>query len=104
MIRHIVALRFRSDVTDQTKAEIADSLNNLRSTLPGIEDFFCSKNVSPERELVREHNDIFWFDFVDSASRDLYLAADEHRVIGDRIVGLLEGGTDGVFVIDVELP
>lgn len=103
MIRHIVALRFRNDVTPADKASIYDALRGLSGHIEGILDFRTFVNVSVELPLVRGFNDVFWFDFRDEAVRDAYLADAEHQKIGARIVANLEGGADGVFVFDLEL-
>jgi hypothetical protein len=103
MIRHIVAMRFRNDVTAADKASIYDALRGLSGHIEGILDFRTFVNVSVELPLVRGFNDVFWFDFRDEAVRDAYLADAEHRKIGARIVANLEGGADGVFVFDLEL-
>ncbi|MYA88223.1 MAG: Dabb family protein, partial [Boseongicola sp. SB0662_bin_57] len=45
----------------------------------------------------------FWFDFRDASVRDAYLADEMHQRIGARLVAELEGGADGVFVLDFEM-
>lgn len=103
MIRHSVFLRFRQDVSSQTKEGLYAGLSGLSDHVDGILDFQTRKNVSPETELVREFGDMFWFDFKDTASRDAYLIHEKHQAIGARIVAEIEGGADGVFVCDVEI-
>lgn len=103
MIRHIVALRFRKNVSQEVKNGLYADLDALKMHLPGIEDFRTFSNVSPELPLVRDFNDVFWFDFRDSSARDAYLDDTQHKLVGARIVAELEGGIDGVFVMDVQL-
>lgn len=103
MIRHLVHLRFRSDVTPAQKQELYDQLANLSNHIDGIADFQHRVNVSVETPLVRGFNDMFWFDFENVAVRDAYLVDEVHQSIGGRIVAAVEGGPDGVFVCDVEL-
>ncbi len=101
MIRHIVLLRFRSDVTAEQRHQLFQGLAGLRRGLPGILDFHAGPNISVEGPLTRGFNDGFWFDFSDEAARDAYLADPEHQAIGTRIVAALEGGADGIVVFDI---
>ncbi|WP_120633603.1 Dabb family protein [Ruegeria sp. EL01] len=103
MIRHLVHLRFNSDVSDSDKQALYTDLAALSGHIDGILDFQHRKNVSIETPLVRDFNDMFWFDFRDVAVRDTYLVDPTHQEIGGRIVARLEGGAEGVFVCDVEL-
>lgn len=101
MIRHLVHLRFRSDVTSAEKEALYADLAALSSHIDGIVDFQHRQNVSVETPLVRGFIDMFWFDFRDEKVRDTYLEDPVHQAIGGRIVSKLEGGADGVFVCDV---
>ena len=103
MIRHMVALRFRTGVTEATKAELYDALAGLADHIDGILDFHSFANVSVELPLVRGFNDGFWFDFRDVAVRDIYLADPVHQQVGGRIVAETEGGLEGVFVLDMAI-
>lgn len=103
MIRHIVALRFPSTTSQATKDALYADLAGLRAQIDGIEDFRSFQNVSVELPLVRGFNDVFWFDFRDSAVRDAYLVHPAHQAVGARIVAETEAGLDGVFVCDVTL-
>ena len=103
MIRHLVALRFRPGTSDATKEALYRDLAALDSRIDGILDFQSRRNVSVEDPLVRDFRDLFWFDFRDAAVRDAYLADEVHQAIGARIVAELEGGADGVFVIDFDV-
>ena len=103
MIRHMVLVRFRSDVTDDQKAALFDGLNALRNHLPGVLDFRSGRNVSPETHLVRGFNHVFWFDFEDARSRDIYLDDPDHKTAGAQLVAHTEGGRDGLMVADFEV-
>lgn len=103
MIRHLVALRFRPGTSDATKAALYRDLAALDARIDGILDFQSRQNVSVEDPLVRDFRDLFWFDFRDATVRDAYLADEVHQAIGARIVAELEGGADGVFVIDFDV-
>ena len=103
MIRHIVALRFRADVTAAKKAELYAALKGLSGHIDGILDFRSFANISVELPVVRGFNDVFWFDFRDVGVRDAYLIDAAHQAIGARLVAETEGGVEGVFVCDVEI-
>lgn len=102
-LRHLVALRFKPSVGETEKQALFDALRGLLGHLDGALDFQVRRNVSVEHELVRGFQDLFWFDFRDSSARDAYLIDAEHRSVGARLVEHLEGGVDGVFVIDFAL-
>jgi hypothetical protein len=101
MIRHIVALRFRADTPQATKERLYADLAALAGHIEGILDFQARPNVSVELPLVRGFNDVFWFDFRDLGVRDAYLVDPVHQAVGQRIVAELDGGAEGVFVLDV---
>ncbi|MBE1282732.1 MAG: Dabb family protein [Rhodobacteraceae bacterium] len=103
MIRHLVHLRFRKDVSESEKQALYDDLSGLSGHIDGIVDFQSRKNVSVETPVVRDFLDMFWFDFRDVSVRDRYLEDETHQEIGGRIVERLDGGIDGVFVCDIEL-
>lgn len=101
MIRHIVALRFKTGTPPATKDRLYAELAGLSGHIEGILDFQARPNISIELPLVRGYSDVFWFDFRDVAVRDAYLVDPVHQAVGGRIVAELEGGADGVFVFDV---
>lgn len=103
MIRHLVHLRFRDDVSAATKSALYDRLAALSRHIDGILDFQARANVSVETPLVRGFLDMFWLDFRDHAVRDAYLGDPTHKAIGADIVAQLVGGAEGVFVCDIEM-
>ncbi|WP_420013105.1 Dabb family protein [Tateyamaria sp.] len=103
MLRHLVALRFNADTPQSTKNDLMNDLKGLSGHIDGILDFQVRPNVSVEDALVRDFRHLFWFDFRDVAVRDAYLIDPVHQAIGARIVAELDGGADGVFVLDFEV-
>lgn len=103
MVRHLVFLNFRNDVTRADRDAIMRDLASLQGEIDGIEDFRARQNISPETPFIHGLTEMFWFDFRDEAARDAYLANETHKAIGGRIMAGLEGGADGIFVCDVEL-
>lgn len=103
MIRHLVHLRFRGETSEAVKNGLYERLAALSNHIDGIKDFQVRRNISVEQHLVRGFDDMFWFDFVDEATRDRYLHDEVHMAIGADIVACLEGGPDGVFVCDIDV-
>ena len=103
MIRHSVHLRFAKTITGADKRALYDQLASLSGHIDGVLDFQHRTNVSPESAVVHGFEDMFWFDFSDETVRNAYLEDKVHKAIGAEIVDMVEGGTDGVFVCDVEL-
>ena len=103
MIRHIVALKFMNDVSTEKKSALYRELAALSEYINGILDFRTFANVSPETPVVRGFHDVFWFDFSDARVRDAYLEHPAHKAVGAKLVAAVQGGLDGIFVIDVEL-
>ncbi|TIP45015.1 MAG: Dabb family protein, partial [Mesorhizobium sp.] len=70
--------------------------------IDGMSQVHFSANVSPE-PFGRGFTHGFTIDFRDAAVRDAYLAHEAHQRAGTRLVAALEGGTDGLMVIDLEV-
>ena len=103
MIRHIVLLKFRPDVSRETRINMFAELAGLQD-LDGVIGFHAGRNVAVETHLVRGNHDGFWFDFESAKARDAYLINERHAKVGAQIVDLTEGGIDGVTVFDIEIP
>ena len=101
MIRHIVLVRFRPEITGAEKSAIYAELESLRELVPGFLGASYGPNVSPEG-LGRGFVDGFAMDFTDAAARDAYLVHPAHKAAGARLVAALEGGIEGLVVFDME--
>ena len=101
MIRHVVLVRFRGDVGPAEVDAIFGQLAALRAILPGLSSFSAGPNLSPEG-LGRGYSHVFTCDFADSAARDDYLEHPAHKAAGARLVAAVDGGTDGLIVIDYD--
>lgn len=102
MIRHCVFFRFRSDVAETTIAELMAGFAALKGKVPGIVAVWPGTNVSPEG-LDRGFRDGFVMDLEDEAARDAYLVDPRHVAAASPVVALLEGGMDGVMVVDLKI-
>ncbi|RVD16842.1 Dabb family protein [Mesorhizobium sp. M4B.F.Ca.ET.017.02.2.1] len=102
MIRHCVFVKFRSDVSPAERAAIHADLEALRWAIEGMDKVHFSANVSPE-PFARGFSHGFTIDFRDAAARDAYLVHEAHQGAGARLVAALEGGTDGLMVVDLDI-
>lgn len=100
MIRHIVLLRFRPDVSEEVRARLMHDLSALRGRMPGIRRFTPYRNASTEERVMHGFLDGFVIDFDDVAARDAYVPHPLHRAVGERLVAACEGGPDGIVVFD----
>ncbi|MFK8025805.1 MAG: Dabb family protein [Ilumatobacter sp.] len=103
MVRHCVFIRFRADVSDAEINGLLDAIVDLRCHLAGILDVHVAPNSSPEVGMDRGYAHGFIVDFETAADRDRYLADDRHRAVGAELVRAAAGGTDGIFVYDLEI-
>lgn len=99
MIRHIVLIRFRSDVEPAQIEAAFDQVVALREKIDGIVAITAGKNVSPE-SLEKGFMHGFVVDFTDAAARDAYLPHPDHVIVGGKLVELAENGLDGILVFD----
>ena len=103
MIRHSVFIRYRKGVSPAAKAEINAEISALKARLPGLLAVHVGDNVSPETGMDKRFSEGFVVDFADAAARDAYLADEEHRKTGAKIVAAAEGGIEGISVYDIEV-
>ena len=99
MIRHVVLCRFRKDAD---VGAVFAAIAELQHKIPGILAVTCGKDNSPEG-LQKGFTHGFTVDFVDAAARDNYLPHPAHQVVGKMVVAAMEGGLDGLTVLDWEV-
>lgn len=100
MIRHVVLLRFRADVDGAAQEALFERLSALRGRIEGMVGFCHGDNISPEG-FGRGYQSGFIVEFDSIAARDAYLADPVHAALGAELVGMLEGGTEGLLVFDI---
>jgi hypothetical protein len=100
MIRHFVLLRFRKDVSADTRAGLMRDLGAAVAAIEGCSGFAAFENVSVEAPLIHGFENGFVVDFADEAARRRYLDDPGHQAVGARLVAETEGGTEGVVVFD----
>jgi hypothetical protein len=102
MIRHIVLVRFRDDVSEEHRQDIYAELRGLVGRIDGLLDATFGPNVSPEG-LSKGFRDGFIMDLRDADARDRYLAHPLHQAAGAKLVAACEGGLEGVLPFDLEM-
>lgn len=100
-IKHVVLLKFKPEITDAQVADAMGDLAAIQKKLPTLLDFTWGKNVSVE-DLHKGFTHGFVMTFADAAARDEYLPHPDHEVAKAKIFGMLDGGFDGVMVMDWE--
>lgn len=99
-IDHCVFFKRSNDVTDAQVDEVMALLASITQRLEGASDFRASRNESPEG-FDAGYLDGFIVRFANANARDIYLVDEDHQRAGAQLVGLCEGGTDGLLVFDL---
>ena len=102
MIRHIVLIRFRAEVSEAVIVGIFEALPRLAAKL-GVQHFACGRSESPE-QIERGYMHGFTLDFASWADLASYAADPDHQAFGGQLVAHAEGGIDGILVFDLEVP
>ncbi len=98
MIRHIVLIRFRPDVSEGKIAGIFGALGPLADRLGFA--YHAGRSESPEK-IERGFLHGFTIDFADWAALATYAEDAEHKAFGGQLVAHAEGGIDGILVFDL---
>ena len=100
MIRHIVLIRFRPDVTEEAVAEMFGALPKLAEGLGFT--YAAGRSQSPE-QIERGYMHGFTIDFADWAALATYAAHPDHQAFGGQLVAHAQGGIEGILVFDLEV-
>ena len=98
MIRHIVLIRFRPDVSEQKIAGIFAALGPLSQRL-GF-SWVAGRSESPE-QIERGYLHGFTIDFASWEALATYAMDAEHKDFGGQLVAHAEGGVEGILVFDL---
>jgi hypothetical protein len=99
MITHMVLLKVRKDVPKEKLDRVFAELAALKGKIPGLLSFSGGSYSSPEG-LNRGFTHGFVMTFRDAAARDAYLPHPEHEKVKEFVLGVLDGGLDGVIAFD----
>lgn len=100
MIRHIVLIRFRPDVSEATINAIFEDLHSIKAKLPGVIAITSGRSESPEK-IERGYMHGFVADFADWAALEAYQQHPDHKRVGAALVANAVGGLDGILVFDL---
>lgn len=100
MIRHIVLLKARPDVSEAEIAGIFADLHSIKARLPGILAIHSGRSESPER-IERGYMHGFTVDFADWDALATYQDHPDHKRVGAALVAAAQGGIDGILVFDL---
>ncbi|MEL6205439.1 MAG: Dabb family protein [Pseudomonadota bacterium] len=100
MIRHIVLIRFRDDVSEAKIAALWDELTAIKPKIEGLLDFHAGRSESPEK-IERGYLHGFTVDFLDWDALARYQEHPDHKALGAGLVAHAEGGLDGILVFDL---
>ena len=102
MIRHIVLIRFRADVSEAAIAAIFADLQAIKSKLAGVLAITAGRSESPEH-IERGYMHGFVADFADWAALAAYQDHPDHKRVGAALVANAIGGIDGILVFDLPI-
>ncbi len=100
MIRHIVLIRFRPDISEEEVAALFGEVHAVQSRLPGIRSVTSGRSESPEK-IERGYMHGFVVDFDDWDALAAYQDYPAHKTLGARLVANAVGGLDGILVFDL---
>ncbi len=101
MIRHIVLLRLRPDVTEAEIGAVFAEVHALQGSLPGLRRVMSGRSESPER-IERGYLHGMVVDFDDWAALARYQTDPRHQASGAKFVAACQGGLDGILVFDLD--
>jgi hypothetical protein len=100
MIRHIVLLKARAEVSEAEIAAIFTDLAAIKDKLPGVLAIHSGRSMSPEK-IERGYLHGFTVDFTDWAALQSYQDHPDHKRVGAALVAAATGGIDGILVFDL---
>jgi hypothetical protein len=100
MIRHIVLIRFRPEITASAIDSIFADLRATCALLPGALAMTAGRSESPE-QIERGYLHGFVIDFTDWAALAAYQEHPDHKRAGAALVAGAVGGLDGILVFDL---
>jgi len=100
MIRHIVFIRFKPEISDAEITAIFDELYAIKDKLPGVLSITSGKSESPE-QMERGYMHGFVVDFVDWDALQAYQDHPDHKILGGKLVANAVAGIDDILVFDL---
>jgi len=101
MITHMVLMKVRPEVARGDVESVFAAIGALKGRIPGIASYGWGAYSSQEG-LNRGYTHGFCMTFTDAGARDAYLPHPEHEAVKESVLGILDGGIDGVLAFDYE--
>lgn len=102
MIRHIVLIKFRPEITETAINAIFADLHAIKANLPGVLAITSGRSESPE-QIERGYMHGFVADFADWPALAAYQDHPDHKRVGAALVAAAIGGIDGILVFDLPI-
>ena len=102
MVRHIVLIRFRPEVTEAEIAALWDELRAIDGKVPGLGAIHAGRSESPE-QIERGYMHGFTVDFDGWEALAAYQVHPDHQALGAKLVAGAVGGLDGILVFDLPM-
>lgn len=102
MIRHIVLIRFKPEVTEAQITALWAELHDIEPKVPGLLSISAGRSESPEG-IERGYMHGFTADFTDWVALDAYQTHPDHKRLGANLVENAVGGLDGILVFDLPI-
>lgn len=102
MIKHIVLIRFKKEISIEQIRTIFDKIGALESILPAMKSFDYGKyNGAAERHKGFDY--AFYMEFDTAQERDEYLVHPEHVKVGTELRSMLDTeGSDAFLAFDYD--
>ncbi len=101
MIRHIVLIRFRPELTEEIIAALLAPVGPFARRMGFVAVW--GRSESPE-QIERGYLHGFVADFASWEALGVYQADPDHKAFGAGLVAHAEGGLDGLLVFDLAIP
>ncbi|UZD91255.1 Dabb family protein [Cognatishimia activa] len=101
MIRHIVLIKFKPEITEDRVKELFEELASVQSQLPGMRAISSGLSESPEK-MERGFMHGFVADFADWDALEAYQDNADHQTLGAKLTEAAVGGKDGILCFDYE--
>ncbi len=100
MIRHIVLIKFKPEVSEAEISGMFEELRTIEKQVPGILGITSGRSESPEK-IERGYMHGFVVDFESWDALEAYQTHPDHKALGARLVANAIGGLDGILVLDI---
>jgi hypothetical protein len=100
MIRHIVLLRFREDISPDEVGALFAELHAIEGKVSGLISITSGFSESPE-QMERGYMHGFVADFEDWDALQTYQDHPAHQALGANLVANCVGGIEGILVFDL---